>query len=73
MLRSRIEIRIRICRIHMFLGLLDPDSDPIRGMDPGPDSFIIKQKWQEKPWFLLLRDFFLAFYFKKWCKYTFKK
>jgi hypothetical protein len=51
----RIEIRIRICRIHMFLGLLDPDSDPIRGMDPGPDPaagsdpFIIKQKWQEKP------------------------
>jgi hypothetical protein len=30
-------IRIRI-RIHMFLGLLDPDLDPlVRGMDPEPD------------------------------------
>ncbi len=28
-------IRIRIHRIHMFLGLLDPDPDPlVRGMDP---------------------------------------
>jgi hypothetical protein len=25
-------------RIHMFLGLLDPDPDPlVRGMDPDPD------------------------------------
>jgi hypothetical protein len=31
----RIRIRIRIHRIHMFLGLLDPNSDPlVRGMDP---------------------------------------
>ncbi len=35
-------------RIHMFLGLLDPDPDPlVRGMDPGPS--IIKQKQLEKP------------------------
>jgi hypothetical protein len=28
----------RIHRIHMFLGLLDPDPDPlVRGMDPDPD------------------------------------
>jgi hypothetical protein len=34
--------RIRI-RIHMFFGLLHPDTDPIvRGMDPDPS--IIKQK-----------------------------
>jgi hypothetical protein len=34
----RIRIRIRIHRIHMFLGLLDPDLDPlVRGMDPDPD------------------------------------
>ncbi len=34
--------RIRIHRIHMFLGLPDPDPDPIvRGMDPDPS--IIKQ------------------------------
>jgi hypothetical protein len=31
-------IRIRIHRIHMFLGLLDPDPDSlVRGMDPDPD------------------------------------
>jgi hypothetical protein len=38
----QIRIRNRI-RIHMFLGLLDPDLDPlVRGMDPDPS--IIKQK-----------------------------
>jgi hypothetical protein len=36
-------------RIHMFLGLLDPDPDPlVKGMDPDPDPIpdpsIIKQK-----------------------------
>ena len=39
-LRIRIRIRIQIPRIHMFLGLLDPVSDPVplvRGMDPDPD------------------------------------
>jgi hypothetical protein len=30
-------IRIRIHRIHMFLGLLDPDPS-VRGMDPDPVS-----------------------------------
>jgi hypothetical protein len=36
-------LRIRIHRIHMFLGLLDPDPDPlVRGTDPDPS--IIKQK-----------------------------
>jgi hypothetical protein len=44
---SRIEIMkfcqnhwslVRIHRIHMFLGLLDLDPDPlVRGMDPHPD------------------------------------
>ncbi len=30
-------LRIRIHRIHMFLGLLDPDPDPlVRGMYPDP-------------------------------------
>jgi hypothetical protein len=29
----------------MFLGLLDPDPDPlVSGMDPDPDPSIIKQK-----------------------------
>jgi hypothetical protein len=35
--------RIRICRIHVFLGLLDPDLDPlVRGMDPDPS--VVMQK-----------------------------
>ena len=34
----RIRIWIWIRRIHMFLGLSDPDLDPlVRGMDPDPD------------------------------------
>ncbi len=40
-----LRIWIRIHRIHMFLGLLDPD--PLfKGMDPDtdPDPSIIKQK-----------------------------
>jgi hypothetical protein len=44
-------LQIRIHRIHMFLGLLDPDPDPlVRGMDldlaldPNPDPSIIMQK-----------------------------
>jgi hypothetical protein len=38
-------IRIRIHRIHMFLGLLDPVPGPlVRGMDPDPDPSITKQK-----------------------------
>ncbi len=36
-------IRIRIHRIHMFSGLLDPDPF-VRGMDPDPAPIIIKQK-----------------------------
>jgi hypothetical protein len=40
----------------MFLGLLDPDPDPlVRGIDPDPS--IIKQKSQENPWGLLFCDF----------------
>jgi hypothetical protein len=43
-----LRIRIRILRIRMFLGLLDPYPDPlVRGTDPAqapaPDPFIIKQ------------------------------
>jgi hypothetical protein len=38
-------LRIRIHLIHVFLGLQDPDPDPlIRGMDPDPDPSIAKQK-----------------------------
>ncbi len=58
-------------RIHRG-GLLDPDPDPLfKDMDPDPS--ITKQKQYEKPWFLLLSDFFLTFYLWKWCKCTFKK
>jgi hypothetical protein len=38
-----LQIRIRIHRIHMFLGPLDPDP-LVRGMDPEPDPSIIMQK-----------------------------
>jgi hypothetical protein len=42
-------LRIRIRGIHMFLGLPDPNSDPlVRYTDqdpaPDPDPFVIKQK-----------------------------
>jgi hypothetical protein len=40
---SRPVFRIQIHRIHMFLGLMDPDL-LVRGMDPDPDPSIIKQK-----------------------------
>ena len=46
-LRAVFRIRIRIHRIHMFLGLMDLDPDPVvrgRDRDPDPDSSIIKQK-----------------------------
>jgi hypothetical protein len=38
-------LRIRIHRIHMFLGILDPDP-LVEGMDPDPDPdpSVIKQK-----------------------------
>ncbi len=39
----RIRIRVGIHRIHMFLGLLDPDP-LVRGMDSDPDPSIIMQK-----------------------------
>jgi hypothetical protein len=54
-------IPIRMHRIHLFLGLLDPDPDPsFRGInpDPAPDPDL------EKPRFLLLCDFFLTFIFE---------
>ncbi len=38
-------LRIRIHQIRMFLGLLDPEPDPLlRGTDPDPDHSIITQK-----------------------------
>jgi hypothetical protein len=44
-LPSGAVLRIRIHWIHMFLGLQDPDPDPlVRGMDPDPDPSIIMQK-----------------------------
>jgi hypothetical protein len=46
-------LRIRIGRIHMFLGLTDPDPlvkgmDPALDLDPDPDPSIIMQKKLEK-------------------------
>jgi hypothetical protein len=40
--REERQARYRIRRIHMFLGLLDPDPDPIV-RDKDPDPSIIKQ------------------------------
>jgi hypothetical protein len=42
-LRIWIRIGIRILRIRMFLGLLDPDP-LVTDMNPDPDPSIIKQK-----------------------------
>ncbi len=50
-------LRIRIRRIRMYFGLLDPNPN------------IIKQKSLEIPWFLLFCDFFMTFFlWKKLCK-----
>jgi hypothetical protein len=38
-----LRIRIRIHRIHVLLGLLDPDP-LVRGVDPDPDPSMIMQK-----------------------------
>ncbi len=38
-----LRMRIRIHRIHLFLGLLDPDP-LVRSVDPDPDPSVIKQK-----------------------------
>jgi hypothetical protein len=63
----------------MFLGLLDPDTDPlVRGMDqaPDPDPFILlsssknRKKNLESYCFVTI---FLLFIFEKLCKYNFKK
>ncbi len=44
-IRYEAVFRIRIHRIHVFFGLLNPDPDPlVRGMDPDPDPSIIMQK-----------------------------
>ncbi len=49
MLEPVLRIRIRIHRIHMFLGLQDPDQlvrgmDPDPALDPDPDPSTIMQK-----------------------------
>jgi hypothetical protein len=47
MFASVLRIQIRIRRIHMILGLLDPDPDPlvrVVDQDPDTDPSIIKQK-----------------------------
>jgi hypothetical protein len=48
-LKAVLRIRIRIHRIHMFFGLLDPDPlvrgmdlDPDPALDPDPDRSVIK-------------------------------
>jgi hypothetical protein len=58
------EFRIRIHRIHKFLGLLDPDSDLLgRDMDPDPHPSH-KAKIVRKTLISTVCDFFLTFYEK---------
>jgi hypothetical protein len=38
-----------VLRIRMFLGLLDPDPDPLVRGGTDPDPFIIRQNEEEKP------------------------
>jgi hypothetical protein len=57
----RAVFRIRIHRIHMFLGLPDTDPDTlVRGMDPAPDPdpSIVMQNSKKKPCFRLFCDSF---------------
>ncbi len=51
-LKALLRSGIQILRIYNFLGLLDRDP-LVRGTDPDPKPSIIKQKYQEKCWFLL--------------------
>jgi hypothetical protein len=49
MFRIRILIRIRIHRIHMFLGLLDPDPDPlVRAVDPDHSIILLSARKIER-------------------------
>jgi hypothetical protein len=57
-------LRIRIHRIHMFLGLSDPDP-LVKGMDPDPDPSIIMQKKVRKPLIPNILLLFLTFYLRK--------
>jgi hypothetical protein len=58
MRKSVLRILFRIRLIRTFLGLLDLDPDPlVRGMDPVPDSSIIKQKLISTVFFTSFRLF----------------
>ncbi len=63
-------LRIRIRRIRMFVGLLDPDP-LVRGMDPDPS--ITKQKSKKNLVSYCFVTFIWPFIFEKWFKCTFKK
>ncbi len=48
---------IQIRKIRMFLGLLDPDPDPlVRGMDPDPSLFSKDVEYGRVQWFWLFFD-----------------
>ncbi len=50
-------LRIRIHWLHMFLGLLDPDPDPlVRGMDPDSDPAVLRIRIHQIHMFLGLLD-----------------
>ena len=62
-----LRIRIRIHRIHMFLGLLDPDPDPlVRGMNPAPDpdpSILSKNSKKNLDFYCFVTSFWLFILF----------
>ncbi len=62
----RIQLRIRIHRIHMFLDHKDPDPDPlVRGMDPAPDPSIISKNSKKNIDFYSFVTSFWLFIFEK--------
>ncbi len=62
--RAVFPIHIRIRRIRMFLGLLNPHPDPYCNLFVRIQIRILlnKQKNEEKSWFLLLYGFFVTFF-----------
>lgn len=73
MFQPVLRIRIRINRIHMFLGLLNPDPISfVRGLDPYPRLWILQSVSKNSKKNLNFY-FFLTFYLEKLCESSFKK
>ncbi len=73
-------LRIRICRIHIFSGLPDPDplvraTDPASDFDPDPSMILLSIKNSKKniDSYCFVTSLPMTFIFEKGCKFTFKK